>query len=148
MRISDWSSDVCSSDLAGLYNQDGQFQRDIQRLWAECSDIILRISEESWRWEFESADRMNITAQYRDIWLEKALEATRMKYQQGVDRDWVSHIARPARYFFQFGIPSPAIARMHVDVSSKIGLSLRKQFEGDAEKQAILLCSLDRKSVV
>src|SRR3546814_18969784 len=77
---------------AGLYNQDGQFQRDIQRLWAECSDIILRISEESWRWEFESADRMNITAQYRDIWLEKALEATRMKYQQGVDRDWVSHI--------------------------------------------------------
>src|SRR3546814_10499517 len=99
MRISDWSSDVVSSDLllqklknilpccliseegekamnelkvslrepdgirqtwltdeeldlrAGLYNQDGQFQRDIQRLWAECSDIILRISEESWRWE-------------------------------------------------------------------------------------------------
>src|SRR3546814_6825215 len=82
---------------------------------------------------------MNITAQYRDIWLEKALEATRMKYQQGVDRDWVSHIARPARYFFQFGIPSPAIARMLVDVASKIGLSIRKKFEGDAEKQAILL---------
>src|SRR3546814_2713701 len=67
-----------------------------------------------------------------------------MKYQQGVDRDWVSHIARPARYFFQFGIPSPAIARMLVDVASKIGLSIRKKFEGDAEKQAILLSSLHK----
>src|SRR3546814_2689933 len=82
-----WLTDEELDLRAGLYNQDGQFQRDIQRLWAECSDIILRISVESWRWEFESADRMNITAQYRDIWLEKALEATRMKYQQGVDRD-------------------------------------------------------------
>src|SRR3546814_17742566 len=67
-----------------------------------------------------------------------------MKYQQGVDRDWVSHIARPARYFFQFGIPSPAIARLLVDVASQIGLSIRKKFEGDAEKQAILLSSLPK----
>src|SRR3546814_1805668 len=57
-----WLTDEELDLRAGLYNQDGQFQRDIQRLWAECSDIILRISEESWRWEFESADRMNITA--------------------------------------------------------------------------------------
>src|SRR3546814_3282680 len=114
-----WLTDEELDLRAGLYNQDGQFQRDIQRLWAECSDIILRISEESWRWEFESADRMNITAQYRDIWLEKALEATRMKYQQGVDRDWVCRIAGRARSFFQFGIPSPSIARLLVDVASR-----------------------------
>src|SRR3546814_2029343 len=87
---------------------------------------------------------MKMTAEYRYIWLEKAFEATRMKYQQVVYRDWVSHIARPARYFFQFGIPSPAIARMLVDVASKIGLSIRKKFEGDAEKQAILLSSLHK----
>src|SRR3546814_15504254 len=60
-----WLTDEELDLRAGLYNQDGQFQRDIQRLWAECSDILLRISEESWRWEFESADRMNITAKYR-----------------------------------------------------------------------------------
>src|SRR3546814_19550925 len=39
---------------------------------------------------------------------------------------------------------SPAIARMLVDVASKIGLSIRKKFEGDAEKQAILLSSLHK----
>src|SRR3546814_6425729 len=33
---------------------------------------------------------------------------------------------------------------MLVDVASKIGLSIRKKFEGDAEKQAILLSSLHK----
>src|SRR3546814_4042534 len=111
-----WLTDEELDLRAGLYNQDGQFQRDIQRLWAECSDIILRISEESWRWEFESADRINITAQYRDIWLEKALEATRRKYLQGVDWDWASHIARTAHQFFKFGIQNKDFTRLPVNV--------------------------------
>src|SRR3546814_17688129 len=110
-----WLTDEELALRAGLYNQDGQFQRDIQRPWAECSDVILRISEESCRWEFESADRMHIKAQYRDIWLEKALEATRMKSSQGVDRDGVAHITRRPRYFSKFGITISPQARQPSD---------------------------------
>src|SRR3546814_2632810 len=47
MRISDWSSDVCSSDLLGIFDRRGvEHRRDSERLGALCCDRkIHRIAE-------------------------------------------------------------------------------------------------------
>src|SRR3546814_12088048 len=42
MRISDWSSDVCSSDLEPLYAEDGSFF---------LPDFTLRVGGEKYFWE-------------------------------------------------------------------------------------------------
>lgn len=119
-----------------LYNHDGQLERDIRLLWTHCGDIILETSEVIWRRGFEV--RMTIPAEYREIWLKKAMESIRIKFQHPVDRTWVSEVARPARYFFQFGIPSPIIAQTLADLAREISLKMREKFAHDSAKLAQL----------
>ena len=129
---------------ARLYNPDGKFERDIRLLWAECSDVILEATEAGWRAAFEGADRMNLPLEFRALWLEKALENTRNKYQNPVNSDWVANVARPAEHFFKFGIAAPAIAWSLSDLADRIGIGIRKKFEPQFEKMAILFPILNR----
>src|SRR3546814_10374082 len=72
MRISDWSSDVCSSDLAPqnfpaqfdswamplspqdiehrlkLFNPDGDFERRLAKTWELAGDIMAPVTERFW----------------------------------------------------------------------------------------------------
>ena len=129
---------------ARVYNPDGQFERDIRLLWAECSDIILPIAEQSWRSEFVGADRMNIPAEFQAAWIEKALENTGKMYEHPVNGDWVAEVAKPAKHFFKYGITGPLIARALANIAARIGLGMRQKFTDQPQKLAILFPTLHR----
>lgn len=117
-----------------IYNLDGQLERDKQLFWEHCSDIAIEASQEVWSNVFRSTEGWAIPAKYHDIWLAKALETTRLKYQRPMDRDWVVEVARPARYFFQFSIPGPAIAKAMADVAHLVAFKVHAKFPADPEK--------------
>ncbi|HKX22584.1 MAG TPA: methyl-accepting chemotaxis protein [Rhizorhapis sp.] len=127
-----------------LYNADGGLERGLRLLWSECSDIIMETAAEVWKREFEQPDRMNIPVEYRNAWLDKALESTRTKYTKPLNSDWVMAVARPSRYFFRFGITSPLIARAFADLAAATGIKLRARFQNDVEKLALLFPVLHR----
>lgn len=129
---------------ARIYNADGQFERDIRLLWTECSDIIVATAEQSWRSEFEGADRMNIPAEFQAVWIEKAVENTKKMYLHPVDGDWVTEVAQPAQHFFKFGITGPLIARALANIAARIGLGMREKFADQPEKLATLFPKLHR----
>lgn len=117
-----------------LYNADGEFERGIHFLWSECSDIIMATAKDIWEKEFNSTDRMNIPVEHRKVWLEKALESTRIKYSTVIDREWVRQVARPARHFFNFGVASPLIVSTLANMAERISSEIQRKFGNEPEK--------------
>src|SRR3546814_19830857 len=58
MRISDWSSDVCSSDLADLVGRTGQSLTEIVTAIKKVSDIVAEIAAAS-REQATGLDQVN-----------------------------------------------------------------------------------------
>ncbi|MBB4640214.1 methyl-accepting chemotaxis protein [Rhizorhapis suberifaciens] len=129
---------------ARLYNENGEFERGIHLLWSECSEIIMDSAREIWAKEFQSPDRMNIPAEHWQIWIEKTLETTRIKFTTPIDREWVRQVGRPARHFFNFGVASPLIVSTLADLAERIGSKIQQKYESEPQKRNSLIPVLYR----
>src|SRR3546814_11686316 len=98
MRISDWSSDVCSSDLCDAHRIDAMFCILIQtthgdimpvivpRLWVlVIQDVVSRVVLGyylSFNKECNESDLLKCIQRALSSWSPRALEGTRLSYQQ------------------------------------------------------------------
>src|SRR3546814_745943 len=129
MRISDWSSDVCSSDLAHLrlklFNKDNVLEQRLARAWGLAGEIIPTVAQQFWE-GVRRHPRSAISSEPDAV--KRLVDIEIHKYTMPLNAGWVDQLASFARTV-NAGIEAPLMARTILALSEEIIENIRSKFD-------------------